>query len=323
MKAMNIIPTCDLSIIIPLLNEADSLHELYERCRIEVNALDLSYEFIFIDDGSTDNSAAIIQELHQQDPHIKLIQFRHNYGKAAGLAIGFEAANGAIVITMDADLQDDPAEIPNLIAKINDGWDLVSGWKKKRKDPLTKRLPSKVFNYVTAKVTGLKIHDANCGLKAYRYEVAKTVYPYLYGELHRYIPVLAHMEGFRVTETVVVHHPRKYGISKYGMWRFFSGFFDLTTVVFLNRYTKRPLHFFGILGLITWATASLIALYFFWVWLNEGALRVRPMLLFAGFLAVIGVQFFSMGLLGEMITRFRQTPHTADYLIKNRLGFTK
>lgn len=314
--------TCQLSIIVPLYNEAESLQELYDRCLTEIQTLQITYEIIFIDDGSTDQSAEIITRLHEQDPCVKLIQFRHNYGKAAGLSVGFAHAIGEIVITMDADLQDDPAEIPHLIAKINEGWDLVSGWKKERKDPLSKRLPSKVFNFVTGLMTGLKLHDANCGLKAYRIEAIEALYPQIYGEMHRYIPILAHLGGFRVTEMVVRHHPRKHGRSKYGLWRFFAGFFDLITVLFLSTYTKRPLHFFGLIGIIFGFIGSVIALYFLGVWLIEGALRVRPMLLLAVFLALIGMQFFSMGLLGEMITR-SQRIHISDYLIKNKLGKDK
>jgi len=238
-----------LSIIIPLLNEEESIPELVQQIvgtLAENNIRD--YEIIFIDDGSTDNSFNVIKEQRQNNSNIHCIRFRRNYGKSAALSVGFEQARGKYVITMDADLQDDPKEIPNLIAKINMGYDLVSGWKKKRYDPISKTIPSKFFNYVTSKTTGVRLHDFNCGLKAYRRAVIKTVL--VYGEMHRYIPALAHLDGFKVTEIPVQHHPRKYGKTKFGLSRFIYGFLDLLTVLVTVKYMKRPLHFFGSLGVI-------------------------------------------------------------------------
>lgn len=232
----------DISVIIPLLNEEESLTELTDRINAAITGMSRSFEIIYIDDGSSDRSFEVIKQLRSKHGFIKAIQFRKNYGKSAALAEGFKIASGRYVITMDADLQDDPAEIPNLIAKIEEGYDLVSGWKKRRFDPISKTIPSRFFNFVTRVMTGIKLHDFNCGLKAYRREVVRDVS--VYGELHRYIPALSKWEGYqRITEIAVQHHPRKYGYSKFGISRFVKGFLDLVTVVFLTRYTKRPLHF--------------------------------------------------------------------------------
>lgn len=239
----------DVSIIIPLLNEAESLHELAERIHAEATKMKWSYEMIFVDDGSTDGSFEVIKKIKEKNPSVKAIRFRKNFGKSDALAQGFKIASGTYVITMDADLQDDPAEIPNLIHKLEEGYDLVSGWKKTRHDPIGKTIPSKFFNFITRLMTGIKLHDFNCGLKAYRHAVIKDVS--LYGELHRYIPALAKWEGYsRITEIPVQHHPRKYGYSKFGLSRFIKGFLDLVTVLFLSRYVKRPLHFFGLIGMV-------------------------------------------------------------------------
>lgn len=310
--------TPDISLVIPLYNEAESLGELHQKITNVMKRMDKSYEIIFIDDGSTDKSSEIIEELHRQDEHVKLIQFRKNYGKSAGLAAGFNAASGAFVITMDADLQDDPEEIPNLLAKLDEGYDLVSGWKKIRHDPLTKRLASKVYNYFTSITSGIRLHDFNCGLKAYRIDVIKTMK--VYGELHRYLPVIAHRNGFRVTEIPVKHHARKHGKSKFGAARFARGAFDLMTITFLTRYKKRPLHLFGLLGFIFFSAGLLVSIWLTYerIVLNK-YLSSRPMLFLGVLLIIVGVQFFSIGLLGEMITAYR--PDSDAYLIKKNIGW--
>lgn len=306
-----------ISIVIPLLNEEESLSEFYSQLSAAVGSLEKSIEFLFVDDGSTDNSMALLEKLHQEDPRVRVIQFRRNYGKSAALALGFKKARGKIIVTIDADLQDDPREIPNLIRKLEEGYDLVSGWKKVRKDPFMKRNTSKFFNKVTRLVTGLTIHDINCGLKAYRREVTDMVN--VYGQLHRFLPVLAQWQGFKIDEIAVNHLPRKYGKTKFGLSRFTAGFFDLLTVLFITRFTKQPLHFFGLIGVSTFIIGGGISAYlaierlFFNKYLTG-----RP-LLFLGILAIIvGVQFVSIGLLGEMITESRK--NNADYSIKKTLG---
>ncbi len=251
--------TLDLSFVIPLKNEAESLNELYQRLVDVIERLAVRFELIFVDDGSTDDSLALLQALRGEDARVKIIQFQGNFGKAAALAAGFEHAAGRIVFTMDADLQDDPAEIPAFLKKLDEGYDLVSGWKRIRQDPLSKTLPSRLFNAVTARLTGVRLHDFNCGFKAYRREVLANT-P-IYGELHRYVPVLAAAKGFKVGEVVVRHHPRLHGRSKYGIERLTRGLFDLLTVLFLTRYLKRPLHFFGGIGLAVGGIGFLCLLY--------------------------------------------------------------
>ena len=306
----------EISIIIPLYNEEESLIELYQKLTPVLKTLNKTYEIIFIDDGSTDNSFEVLQGLYQQSSTVKIYQFRKNYGKSAALAFGFSKANGNVVITMDADLQDDPEEIPSLINKLNQGYDLVSGWKKKRYDPFIKKYSSRLYNKVTAIVSGLKIHDFNCGLKAYRREVVQSFR--IYGQLHRYIPMLAHWQGFRVSEIEVRHQPRKYGKTKFGPFRFFAGFFDLMTISFLNRFKKRPLHLFGILGSLSFFIGLSISIYLaiYWFFI-ESALSNRPILFLGILLIIVGIQFFSIGLLGEMITE--KTKQEIDYSIKNSL----
>ena len=275
----------EISIVIPLFNEEESLSELQEKITAVLENLKKSYEIIFIDDGSTDRSYQVLESLHQKDRRIRVYQFRKNFGKSAGLACGFQMAQGQYVITMDADLQDDPEEILNLIQKLDEGFDLVSGWKKKRHDPFIKRNTSKIFNKVTGWISGLKIHDFNCGLKAYRNEVVKEMQ--VYGQLHRFIPVLAHWQGFRVGEMVVKHHPRKYGKTKFGLFRFAAGLLDLFTVIFLNKFKKRPLHLFGSIGLITFIAGMIINVYLAIEKIfAKGILSNRP-LLFLGILLVI------------------------------------
>lgn len=291
----------DISIVIPLYNEKESLPELHSRLTQTLSSMGKSYELIFVDDGSTDGSFKVLEGLHAKDPaHVSVCSFRKNSGKSAALATGFERASGDIVITMDADLQDDPAEIPNLIKALDEGCDLVTGWKYPRYDPITKRLPSKVINWLTGYLTGVKVHDMNCGLKAYRSEVIKGLQ--LYGEQHRFIPALAHAGGFRVGEIKVHHHPRKYGHTKFGAKRFVEGLFDLLTVLFITRYIRKPLHFFGIAGLALLligggAMAYLVAGWFMGHWIGD-----RPLFILSILLIIIGIQFISIGLLGEMLT---------------------
>jgi glycosyltransferase involved in cell wall biosynthesis len=289
-----------VSIVIPLLNEEESLGELYSTISEIADKNNLSIEICFVDDGSTDKSLDVLKELRQNNKNIKILSFRKNYGKSAALSEGFKLAQGEYIITMDADLQDDPAEIPNLINKLNEGFDMVSGWKKKRNDPLGKTLPSKFFNFTTSLLTGIKIHDFNCGLKAYRREVIKEI-P-VYGELHRYLPVLAHWRGFRVGEIIVQHHPRKYGVTKFGWRRLFHGFFDLLTVLFITRYRQKPLHLFGSVGLVSITIGFAILTYLSILWLQGFGIGDRPLLILGILLMIVGMQSFSLGLIGEMIT---------------------
>ena len=304
-----------LSIVIPAYNEKESLPELFSRIQKAVTPLNCEYEIIVVDDGSTDGTFEQLKALKKEYPMLRAIRFRRNYGKSAALAEGFERARGEIVITMDADLQDDPAEIPNLIRKIEEGYDLVSGWKKKRHDPLSKTIPSRIFNFVTAKLTGIPLHDFNCGLKAYRNEVIKTIE--VYGELHRFLPVLAVWQGFEVTEIPVKHHPRKYGKTKFGLSRFTNGFFDLLTVMFITRFRKKPLHFFGFLGLLATLVGMLILLYLTILWFQGQGIGRRPLLFLGVLLVIVGVQFFSLGLIGEMVTS--TLDQKIEYSIKDEI----
>jgi glycosyltransferase involved in cell wall biosynthesis len=308
----------DISVVIPLLNESDSLEELYQNITSVFSHYNRSYEIIFVDDGSTDGSSEIIEALAAKDRQVKGIQFRRNYGKSAGLAAGFGLASGRYVVTMDADLQDDPEEIPNLIAKIEEGYDLVTGWKKVRRDPFRKRLASKIYNFFTSLFSGIRLHDFNCGLKAYRREVVKNMS--VYGEMHRYLPVIAHRNGFRVTEIPVRHHQRKYGSTKFGLARFTRGAFDLMTITFLTRYKKRPLHLFGSLGFMSFLAGFIVLVILSYERLvHQKFLSNRPMLFLGVLLVIIGIQFFSIGLLGEMITATRQDHDS--FHIKRLLGF--
>lgn len=291
-----------ISVVIPLYNEADSVTELSGLLKKVFERLRSNYEVIFIDDGSKDDSFSKIKELHNVNNRFKCIRFNRNYGKSAALSEGFRIAKGDFIITMDADLQDDPEEIPALIQKLNDGYDLVSGWKKKRHDPFIKKHTSKLFNFVTSVLVGLRLHDYNCGLKAYRKSVIKNIN--IYGELHRYIPALAYLSGYRVSEIPVTHHPRKYGKTKFGASRFFNGFFDLATVLFTTKFIKRPLHFFGTLGLLSFVAGFVIILYLTILKFFESMpLSNRPLFLVGILLAIVGIQFFSIGLIGEMITK--------------------
>jgi glycosyltransferase involved in cell wall biosynthesis len=302
-----------ISIVIPLFNEVESLPELYQQIIDVVKENKYRYEIIFVDDGSDDGSLDVIKKIKRGDRNVKFISFRRNYGKSAALAVGFEHASGDVIITMDADLQDDPREIPNLLKKLDEGFDLVSGWKKKRYDPITKTIPSRIFNFVVSTLTGIKIHDFNCGLKAYRKEVTQDIK--VYGELHRYLPVLAHWAGYKIGEIVVQHHPRKYGKTKFGIGRFIKGFLDLLTVMFTTRYFKRPLHLFGSIGIFIFVIGFGITFYLSLLKLIENiTLSNRPLFILGVMLTIVGIQFISIGLLGEMITRAYQ--HIETYSIK-------
>ncbi|MFQ6604498.1 MAG: glycosyltransferase family 2 protein [Fidelibacterota bacterium] len=294
-----------LSVIVPVYNEIESLPELLRQIESAVPA-EMVYEIIFIDDGSSDDSAIWIEQTAAEKAHVKGIIFHRNYGKAAALAEGFKLACHDFIITMDADLQDDPAEIPNLIQKLEQGYDLVSGWKVDRKDPWTKTVPSKVFNFITRIMTGVKIHDFNCGLKIYRKAVVKTID--IYGGRHRYIPALAGQKKFKVTEIPVNHRPREFGVTKYGGSRLFHGFFDLITLLFLSRYTQQPLHLFGSFGLISVLLGSLVECYVLYLKYVVGRSFQQhfALLLFGVMLIVVGIQFITMGLLGELISQSTQ-----------------
>jgi glycosyltransferase involved in cell wall biosynthesis len=292
----------DISVVIPLYNEEGSLKELHQQLRSTLGRINVRYELLFVDDGSTDRSFSVLRDLKRTDRHIKIIRFRRNYGKSAALSVGFDKALGDIVITMDADLQDDPGEIPALKRRIEEGFDLVSGWKKVRRDPITKTIPSRFFNMVTRLMTGIPIHDFNCGLKAYRRDVVKAVR--IYGELHRYIPVLAHWEGFKIGELVVQHRPRRYGKTKFGIGRFWKGLLDLMTALFTTRYLRRPLHLFGFWGMLSAvAGAAIVLSLVVEKLLGETILSNRPLFLVGILLVIVGIQFISIGLLGEMISR--------------------
>jgi len=295
----------NVSVVIPVLNEKESLPELVRELEHSLSRYP-TWEVLFIDDGSSDGSTEWMADLCTENSNFKLLQFYRNYGKAAALSEGFKVANGEYIITMDADLQDDPAEIPNLILKLSDGWDLVSGWKKTRHDPLNKILPSKVFNFITRLMTGVKIHDFNCGLKGYKQAVVKSIE--VYGGRHRYIPALAGQQKFKITEIVVNHRARQFGKTKYGGSRMFHGFFDLITILFLNRYTQQPLHLFGMFGIGFLKVGFIVecfVLYFKYA-LGEPFSTHMALLMFGVMLIVIGIQFFSLGLLGELMTRSTQ-----------------
>ncbi len=296
----------DISIVIPLLNEAPSLIELSAWIEKVMKDNKFTYEIIFIDDGSTDHSWNIIENLASENASVKGIKFRRNYGKSAALNVGFEQANGDVVITMDADLQDSPDEIPQLYKMIKEqNFELVSGWKKKRLDPLSKTLPTKVFNWATRKITKIKLHDFNCGLKAYAKDVVKSIE--VYGEMHRYIPYIVKTAGFKkIGEKIVVHQARKYGKTKYGgIARFINGFLDLLSISFISKFGKRPMHIFGSLGTVLFIIGFAIALYLAYlkIFMDEGKMTERP-LFFLGLLCmIIGSQLFIGGFLAEMIGR--------------------
>ncbi len=306
----------DVSILIPLLNEEESLRELYRRIAEAMDPLGREWEVVFVNDGSTDGSMDVLKELYDAHTNVKVLAFGRNLGKSAALAVGFREVQGQAVVTMDADLQDDPSEIPKMLDLLDQGCDLVSGWKKDRQDPLSKRLPSKIFNGVAGRLSGIKLHDMNCGLKAYKRLVVKTIK--VYGELHRYTPALAHWAGFTVTEVPVKHHPREHGKSKFGAERFLRGFFDLLTVLFLRRYATRPLHLFGMFGGTLFAGGLGIGVYLTIVKIMGGAIGRRPLLTLGILLMVVGVQFVSFGLIGEMLAYLRS--EEVSYPVRERLA---
>lgn len=310
----------DLSIVIPLLNEAESLPELTEWIDRVARENGMSYEIIFVDDGSTDNSWQVINELSRENGFIRAIKFQRNYGKSAALNEGFKAAEGQVVVTMDADLQDSPDELPELFKMVaEDGYDIVSGWKKKRYDnAVTKNIPSKFFNSVTRSMSGIKLHDFNCGLKAYNHSVVKSIE--VYGEMHRYIPVLAKNAGYKnIGEKVVQHRPRKYGTTKFGWNRFVNGFLDLLTVQFVGRFGKKPMHFFGLIGILMFFVGFLLT-----VWMIIAKFTIanyylsnRPAFIFALVFMMMGCMFFLSGFIAELIVR--NAPERNHYLIADKL----
>lgn len=314
-----------ISVVIPLLNEEESLPELAQWIRRVMQEQGFSWEVIFVDDGSRDNSWKVITQLHADDPGFKGIRFRRNYGKSAALNEGFAMAQGDVVITMDADMQDSPDEIPALYRMIADeGYDMVSGWKKRRHDPIGKTIPSKFFNWTTARITGIQLHDFNCGLKAYRNIVVKSIE--VYGEMHRYIPQIAKTAGFyKIGEKVVEHRARKYGYSKFGWERFMKGFLDLTSIMFVSKFGKKPMHLFGTLGFLSFLTGGIITIWLIvekLIKLNAGEkyrqITDQPLFYIALVAMVVGVQLFVGGFLGELISR--NSPDRNQYQIDQRLG---
>ncbi len=310
----------DVSIVVPLLNEEESLPELCAWIQKVVDANNLTYEIILIDDGSTDDSWLVIEKLIAADPNVKAIKFQRNYGKSAALNEGFKAAKGDVVITMDADMQDSPDEIPELRRMILEGgYDLVSGWKKKRYDPLTKTIPTKFFNGVTRRTSGIPLHDFNCGLKAYKKKVVKSIE--VYGEMHRYIPVIAKWAGFKkIGEKVVEHRARKYGTTKFGIERFIHGFLDLATITFVSKFGKRPMHFFGLYGTLFFLIGFIMIVYLIVAKFvsTEFALTNRPSFYIALTTMIIGMQLFLAGFIAELISR--NSSERNSYLIEKKVG---
>jgi glycosyltransferase involved in cell wall biosynthesis len=310
----------DISVVIPLLNEEESLPELAEWISRVMKENEFSYEVIFVDDGSRDKSWQIIEELAEKNSFVKGIKFRRNYGKAAALSVGFSHSSGDVVITMDSDLQDSPDEIPELYRMIKkDGFDLVSGWKKKRHDPVSKTIPTKFFNWSARRMSGIKLHDFNCGLKAYKNEVVKSIE--VYGEMHRYIPFLSKWAGFkRIGEKVVHHQKRKYGKTKYGIDRFYKGYLDLLTISFTTRFGKRPMHFFGLWGTLIFIGGFIIAGYlaFTKYFMHGVRMTDRPLFYFGLLAMILGTQLFVAGFLGEMISR--SAPDLNHYQVEKKTG---
>ena len=298
-----------ISVVVPLHNEERSIGLLHEELQASLDPLGDEWEVVYVDDGSTDGSFGALTRLHAREDNVRVVRMRRNFGKAAALAAGFAQAAGDRVVTIDGDLQDDPSEIPRLLAKLDEGFDLVSGWKAKRRDPLSRRIPSKLFNWVAGWMSGLHLHDMNCGLKAYRAEVAHSLV--LYGELHRFIPLLAHEQGYRVGELPVNHRPREHGRSRYGLERYVRGFLDLLTVSFMGRYRHRPLHLFGGLGLLLGVFGAALLVYLTVVKLMGNAIGQRPLLTLGVLLVVVGMQFFTLGLISEMITSHHEERATA------------
>ncbi len=306
----------DLSVVIPLLNEERNVRVLYTKLKDILEREKIKHEIIFIDDGSIDQSFDELKRIHEKDRNTKIICFTKNFGKSAALDAGFELASGEIIVTMDADLQDVPEEIPNFIRKINEGYDLVNGWRCKREDNFSKRLSSRFFNLLTVLVTGVRLHDINCGFKAYKQQTAKNLN--IYGELHRFIPVLAKWKGYKIGEIKVDHHSRLYGYSKYKFSRLLYGFLDLITVKFLTTYLKKPAHLFGGVGLVFCLIGSLFGFYLTYLWYLGVIIWNRPLLIFTVLLIITGVQFISFGLLAEMQASKKDK---AEYVIKEYIGY--
>jgi glycosyltransferase involved in cell wall biosynthesis len=306
-----------ISIVVPLYNEDESLFELHEWIKKVMKANNFSYEILFIDDGSTDNSWSVVNDLARNDQNVKGVKFQRNYGKSAALSVGFEKTQGDVVITMDADLQDSPDEIPELYNMIkNENYDIVSGWKKERHDPLSKTIPTKLYNGVTRSLTGIKLNDMNCGLKAYRKDVVKGIE--VYGEMHRYIPVIAKWAGFRkIGEKVVQHRARKYGVTKFGLSRFIYGFLDLFSIMFMGRFGKRPMHFFGTVGFFLSFIGVSILLYLSlakWFF-DTSKIADRPLFFFGILAIIVGFQLFMTGFIAELVTR--NAPDRNTYRIED------
>lgn len=311
-------PSVELSIVVPVLNEAPGLPLLYRELTEVLGGVRRSYEILFVDDGSRDGSFEVLEKLHRRDDRVRVLQLRRNFGKAAALSVGFAHARGRVIATLDGDLQDDPAELPGLLAALDEGFDLVSGWKVRRQDRASKTVPSRLFNTVTARLTGLKLRDFNSGFKVYRRTVVEEIR--LYGELHRFIPVLAARRGFLVGEVPVNHRPRQFGASKYGASRFVRGALDLLTVLFLTRYTRRPLHLFGGLGLLSLGVGLAVNLYLSALWLTGvRPIGNRPLLAFGVLAILVGIQFLSLGLMSELILSF-EARNSEEVSIRTRLG---
>lgn len=305
-------------MLVPVLDEAATVGELAARVAAVLDGLGRRFEIVFVDDGSRDGTSDRVREAHAADPRVKLVRLRRNFGKAAALSAGFDASRGDLILTIDGDLQDDPEEIPRLLDALVEGdLDLVSGWKQHRQDPPLKRITSRLFNWVTRNLAQVQLHDFNCGFKAYRREVLEQVA--VYGELHRYIPVLASRRGFAVGEIRVAHHPRRHGVSKYGVGRFYKGFLDLITVLFITRYTRRPLHLFGAIGLLFFTGGLAINAYLAVLWFQGQPLSNRPLLLLGILLMLLGIQVLTTGLLGEMIT-YKNFRRSDSYSVKERVG---
>ena len=308
-----------ISAVIPVYDESESLQQLHGELVRALDALGRPWEVLYLDDGSRDGSDRVIAALAQQDARVRGLSFRRNFGKSAALAVGFRMARGEWVLTLDADLQDDPAELPKLVTALESGLDLVSGWKQDRQDPITKTLPSRLFNAVTGKVAGIRLHDFNCGFKLYRREVVESIE--VYGELHRFMPALAHWRGFRVGEVPVQHRARKFGRSKFGAARFVNGFLDLLSAAFLSTSALKPLHLFGRIGLLFLASGLGIGVFFIVLWFAGDPIRVRPLMLFGAGLVLLGIQLILMGLLGEMIARIHAP--RADYPVRARYNVAR
>jgi len=307
-----------LSFVIPFMDEEATLRELAERIDQAARTClrpGESYELWFIDDGSRDNSVRVVEELVAERPEVHLLELQGNFGKSAALAAGFSEVRGEVVFTLDADLQDDPKEIPRLLAKLDEGFDLVSGYKEKRNDPFSKVIPSRVFNAMVRGLTGIRLHDVNCGFKAYRAVVLKNLR--LYGEMHRFVPVLAHWKRFKIGELVVEHHARKFGKSKFGGGRFFRGMMDLLTVFFLLKYERRPAHFFGAVGAVVTAAGLAVLTYLTVIWFMGEQIGRRPLLILGVLCVVVGVQILATGLIAELIVHLGAAQ--APYVVRRRL----